>query len=171
MQRQSIGSPGTKLHSHGGAKEEKKLEEEQQKRRSGGRPCTAADEEQNKVEKPHRSTISQPEKFIHLIPILILFCLLVLYLCSYDPSIKDLADFKDIQRPSKLSDPSSNIIDFRQSLGLAKGEEVIKLGATRVVVPGNFPIECIPIYLTAFKSNDMASYDELECLKGLNILR
>ncbi|XP_043714464.1 acetylajmalan esterase-like [Telopea speciosissima] len=46
--------------------------------------------------------------------------------------------------------------------------EVIKLGAKRVVVPGNFPIGCIPIYLTAFKSNDPASYDELKCLKGLN---
>ncbi|XP_043694357.1 acetylajmalan esterase-like [Telopea speciosissima] len=46
--------------------------------------------------------------------------------------------------------------------------EVIKVGATRVVVPGNFPIRCIPIYLTAFAINDPASYDELKCLKGLN---
>ncbi|XP_042505037.1 uncharacterized protein LOC122081804 isoform X2 [Macadamia integrifolia] len=102
MQRQSIGSPGTKLHSHGGAKEGMKLEEEQQKRRSGGGTSTAEDEENNKAEKLHRSTVSWPEKFIHLIPILTLFCLFVLYLCSYDPSTKDLAHFKDIRHPLKL---------------------------------------------------------------------
>ncbi|KAF8387870.1 hypothetical protein HHK36_026532 [Tetracentron sinense] len=46
--------------------------------------------------------------------------------------------------------------------------EVINLGALRIVVPGNFPIGCFPIYLTAFKSNDSAAYDESKCLKDLN---
>ncbi|KAJ4957567.1 hypothetical protein NE237_024678 [Protea cynaroides] len=46
--------------------------------------------------------------------------------------------------------------------------EVIKLGVTRVVVPGNFPNGCILIHLTTFKSNDPASYDVFKCLKGLN---
>ncbi|XP_042483380.1 GDSL esterase/lipase At5g03980-like [Macadamia integrifolia] len=46
--------------------------------------------------------------------------------------------------------------------------EVIKLGATRVVIPGNFPIGCFPIYLTIFQINDTAAYDEFKCLKGLN---
>ncbi|XP_043695756.1 uncharacterized protein LOC122646288 [Telopea speciosissima] len=123
MQRQSIGgSPGTKLHSHGGAKEEMKLEEEEQKRRSGGGTYTAAEEQVNKVEKPHRSTISRPEKFIHLIPILTLFCLLVLYLCSYDPSQKDLVHFKDIRRSSKLIDSSSDVSDLGRFVELEKGD-------------------------------------------------
>ncbi|XP_002528395.2 GDSL esterase/lipase At5g03980 [Ricinus communis] len=48
--------------------------------------------------------------------------------------------------------------------------KVIGYGATRVVVPGNFPIGCLPIYLTGFNTNDSAAYDELHCLKGLNSL-
>ncbi|KAK3016074.1 hypothetical protein RJ639_005669 [Escallonia herrerae] len=47
---------------------------------------------------------------------------------------------------------------------------VIQLGGTRIVVPGNFPIGCLPIYLTAFQSNDSALYDENLCLSHLNSL-
>ncbi|KAL2247714.1 GDSL esterase/lipase At5g03980-like [Sesamum indicum] len=45
---------------------------------------------------------------------------------------------------------------------------VISFGATRVVVPGNFPIGCLPIYKTAFHTNKSAAYDENRCLKQLN---
>lgn len=47
-------------------------------------------------------------------------------------------------------------------------QEVISLGATRVIVPGNFPIGCMAVYLEAFKTNDARMYDELQCLKSLN---
>ncbi|KNA06440.1 hypothetical protein SOVF_181110 [Spinacia oleracea] len=47
-------------------------------------------------------------------------------------------------------------------------QELISLGATRIVVPGNFPIGCLPIYLTSFQTNDRTMYDELNCLKGMN---
>uniref|UniRef100_A0A2N9H015 SGNH hydrolase-type esterase domain-containing protein n=1 Tax=Fagus sylvatica TaxID=28930 RepID=A0A2N9H015_FAGSY len=47
---------------------------------------------------------------------------------------------------------------------------VIGFGAARVVVPGNFPIGCSPIYLTAFQTNNSAAYDEFHCLLGLNDL-
>ncbi|XP_022946880.1 acetylajmalan esterase-like [Cucurbita moschata] len=47
-------------------------------------------------------------------------------------------------------------------------ERVISYGATHVVVPGNFPIGCLPIYLTRFQTNDATAYDELHCLKDLN---
>ncbi|KAK9087772.1 hypothetical protein Syun_030166 [Stephania yunnanensis] len=47
-------------------------------------------------------------------------------------------------------------------------ERVIDLGARHLVVPGNFPIGCLPIYLTAFKTNDSSAYDDNKCLKGLN---
>ncbi|KAG5536460.1 hypothetical protein RHGRI_024029 [Rhododendron griersonianum] len=46
--------------------------------------------------------------------------------------------------------------------------QVIGYGAARVVVPGNFPIGCFPIYLTAFQSNNPNDYDEHHCLKELN---
>uniref|UniRef100_A0A803MJB1 Uncharacterized protein n=1 Tax=Chenopodium quinoa TaxID=63459 RepID=A0A803MJB1_CHEQI len=47
-------------------------------------------------------------------------------------------------------------------------KEVINLGGTKVVIPGNFAIGCMPIYLSAFETNDPNMYDELQCLKGLN---
>ena len=37
-----------------------------------------------------------------------------------------------------------------------------------MVVPGNFPIGCLPIFLTALQTNHSAAYDEFHCLKGLN---
>ncbi|KAG5521195.1 hypothetical protein RHGRI_033677 [Rhododendron griersonianum] len=46
--------------------------------------------------------------------------------------------------------------------------QVIGYGAARVVVPGNFPIGCLPIYLTAFRTNNSNAYDEHHCLKELN---
>ncbi|KAL3849179.1 hypothetical protein ACJIZ3_011061 [Penstemon smallii] len=47
-------------------------------------------------------------------------------------------------------------------------KEIISFGATRVVVPGNFPIGCLPIYQTAFQTNISESYDDNQCLKDLN---
>ncbi|XP_057549671.1 GDSL esterase/lipase At1g28610-like isoform X3 [Amaranthus tricolor] len=47
-------------------------------------------------------------------------------------------------------------------------QEVIWLGATNIVVPGNFPIGCVPLYLVRFETNDKSKYDELQCLKDYN---
>ncbi|CAA0826344.1 GDSL esterase/lipase, partial [Striga hermonthica] len=44
----------------------------------------------------------------------------------------------------------------------------IELGAKRVVVPGNFPVGCVPIYKTAFQTNNSSAYDNNRCLKHLN---
>ncbi|XP_030539503.2 acetylajmalan esterase-like [Rhodamnia argentea] len=46
--------------------------------------------------------------------------------------------------------------------------ELIKLGASKVVVFGDFAIGCSPIYLTSFKSNDSNAYDDEGCLKAYN---
>ncbi|WRX25187.1 hypothetical protein QQP08_017674 [Theobroma cacao] len=54
--------------------------------------------------------------------------------------------------------------------GICRDQEVVGYGATRVIVPGNFPIGCLPIYLTGFQSNHSAAYDGFHCLKGLNKL-
>ncbi|KAI6707557.1 hypothetical protein NL676_010519 [Syzygium grande] len=43
----------------------------------------------------------KPEKLIHLIPLLTLFCFLVLYLCSHSPSQTDLAQVSGFKRPAK----------------------------------------------------------------------
>ncbi|KAI4969807.1 hypothetical protein ZWY2020_000721 [Hordeum vulgare] len=47
-------------------------------------------------------------------------------------------------------------------------QEVIKLGAKTVLVPGNFPIGCVPAYLSGNKSNKSADYDQFHCLKRFN---
>jgi len=47
-------------------------------------------------------------------------------------------------------------------------QEVISLGAVNVVVPGNFPIGCVPLYLVRFRINRRWMYDDLQCLKPFN---
>ncbi|GFP98167.1 acetylajmalan esterase [Phtheirospermum japonicum] len=48
--------------------------------------------------------------------------------------------------------------------------EIILTGALQIVVPGNFPIGCIPFALNAFASNDSTAYDEIGCIRSLNNL-
>lgn len=47
-------------------------------------------------------------------------------------------------------------------------EELINMGARHFVVPGNFPIGCMPIYLTMFQGSDASVYDGNKCVKSLN---
>ncbi|GAB4860363.1 hypothetical protein Ancab_035521 [Ancistrocladus abbreviatus] len=49
-------------------------------------------------------------------------------------------------------------------------QEVIEQGASKVVVPGDFPLGCLPIFLVLFRSQESHSYDHLNCLKHLNDL-
>ncbi|KAK9275689.1 hypothetical protein L1049_022956 [Liquidambar formosana] len=118
MQRQSLGSPGSKVHGGAAAKEEKDMVVEDPKRNVGDE-----EEEKNKAVKPHRS-LSRPDKLIHLIPILTFLCFLILYLCSHNPSQSDLAHFDGFKRPSKPIDSAeiAEIADFGRFLELDKGE-------------------------------------------------
>jgi len=47
-------------------------------------------------------------------------------------------------------------------------QELIDLGAKRIIVPGNFPVGCMTIYLALFRTNDSTMYDELNCLRTWN---
>jgi hypothetical protein len=87
MQRQSLGSPVSKLHGHGGGAKDDTLIMEEPKHRDDDSYCD--DDVEHKATKPHRLSVSpppRPEKFVHVIPVLTLFCFLVLYLCSHTPS-------------------------------------------------------------------------------------
>lgn len=108
MQRQSLGSPVSKLHIHGGggaggsSKEDLRLTELHPSFSSSSStsPTVYDDDDESKTTKPRRfslsppplalssslSTHSRPEKLIHLIPLLTLFCFLVLYFSSHSPS-------------------------------------------------------------------------------------
>ncbi|KAK4490226.1 hypothetical protein RD792_000885 [Penstemon davidsonii] len=48
--------------------------------------------------------------------------------------------------------------------------EVIGMGATRVILPGNVPIGCYPFILTELSSRFPADYDSLGCLQKVNDL-
>ncbi|KAG8373114.1 hypothetical protein BUALT_Bualt12G0136900 [Buddleja alternifolia] len=48
--------------------------------------------------------------------------------------------------------------------------ELIRMGATRLIIPGNAPLGCFPYILTALHSNNSRDYDELGCLKSVNDL-
>lgn len=147
MQRQSLGSPVSKLHIHGCgsgglSKEDVRLTELHPS--SSTSPTVYDDDDESKTTKPRRfslsppplplslslSTHSRPEKLVHLIPLLTLFCFFVLYFSSHSPSpsgqctyvlifififfliffvlfdlhrcafVSDLAQFHGFQRPS-----------------------------------------------------------------------
>ncbi|KAK6138576.1 hypothetical protein DH2020_027682 [Rehmannia glutinosa] len=48
--------------------------------------------------------------------------------------------------------------------------ELINMGATLIIIPGNSPIGCYPYILTALRTNDPTAYDDLGCLKNVNDL-
>ncbi|CAI8588211.1 unnamed protein product [Vicia faba] len=104
MHRQSLGSPSSKLHLHG--------------------VITAADTLiTEEPPKPHRlsSPPPTPHKFIHLIPILTLFCFFILYFFSHTPSPSDLDHhFTGFKRHhSELnSDIAVHYVDAKRSDGL-----------------------------------------------------
>ncbi|KAK9291715.1 hypothetical protein L1049_019664 [Liquidambar formosana] len=66
-----------------------------------------------------------------------------------------------------IEEAKSIVPDVVQAIKDA-ARRVIGYGALRVVVPGNFPIGCLPIYLSRFQTTNSAAYDEQHCLKGLN---
>nr|XP_023898665.1 uncharacterized protein LOC112010547 isoform X1 [Quercus suber]POE52939.1 hypothetical protein CFP56_36114 [Quercus suber] len=124
MQRQSLGSPVSKLHSHGGGSS-----------KDADTPITDIDskrieddDEEHKTTKLHRQSLSftlspppKPEKFVHVIPILTLLCFLILYLCSHSPSQSDLAQFNGFKRPAQHID-SDKIDDVGRFIELQKSD-------------------------------------------------
>ncbi|KAH6756223.1 hypothetical protein C2S53_004322 [Perilla frutescens var. hirtella] len=74
-----------------------------------------------------------------------------------------------LQQGKSLDEIQAYVPFINQAISHAT-REIIRAGASRVVVPGNFPIGCFPFTLSAFASNDSTAYDELGCLKSLNNL-
>ncbi|KAM0898798.1 hypothetical protein ACQ4PT_021712 [Festuca glaucescens] len=63
--------------------------------------------------------------------------------------------------------PDQYLPDVVARIGSAV-QDVIDLGARAVVVPGNFPIGCVPAYLSAHQSGNQSDYDEHGCLRWYN---
>ncbi|KAL3812864.1 hypothetical protein ACJIZ3_014132 [Penstemon smallii] len=53
---------------------------------------------------------------------------------------------------------------------ISAAREVIKMGATRVILPGNAPLGCYPFILNELASVNSADYDDMGCLKSVNDL-
>ncbi|CAL5012439.1 unnamed protein product [Urochloa decumbens] len=70
-------------------------------------------------------------------------------------------------KPNPKETASQYMPDVVGRIGAAV-QEVIGLGAKAVLVPGNFPIGCVPTYLGMFQSNNTADYDEHGCLVWFN---
>ncbi|WJX61672.1 hypothetical protein P8452_46740 [Trifolium repens] len=107
MHRQSLGSPSSKLHLHGITD-------------AGNTLIT------DEPPKPHRLSLSPPStphKFIHLIPILTLFCFFILYFFSHTPSPSDLDHFTGFKRHHKAAEMNGEIgvhyVDAKRSDVLA----------------------------------------------------
>ncbi|KAL2901239.1 Pyrrolidone-carboxylate peptidase [Bienertia sinuspersici] len=99
MQRQSLGSPNRGIVS----KDDAAVSKSEDPKRRNSSPSLFIGDDETKPERPLRCH-SQPEKLIHLIPILILLCFFILYLSSHDPSAKDLAQFNGLKHPEKIID-------------------------------------------------------------------
>lgn len=49
-------------------------------------------------------------------------------------------------------------------------QRIISFGARNIVIPGNLPIGCMPIYLAMFGSGNSTIFDKNQCLKKYNRL-
>ncbi|KAJ8626034.1 hypothetical protein MRB53_019341 [Persea americana] len=109
MQRQSLGSP-SKLQVSAG-KEERKDEEEEKRKQ--------VEEEVKKADKLLLKATCRIDKSIHLIPVLTIFCFLLLYLASYDPSQKEMANAGFLEGHLRQKDPKE-IKEFERLLEMGK---------------------------------------------------
>ncbi|GAB2220948.1 hypothetical protein Droror1_Dr00012107 [Drosera rotundifolia] len=126
MQRQSLGSPGSKHHHYhinAGSPRDDDDHVSSSNRRdssssSASSPTVAVpDAEEMKLEKAmmiRSGTSVRMERLVHVIPILTLFCFLVLYLVSHEPSDSVLSQFGGLNpalKPIEFGADSSTEID------------------------------------------------------------
>lgn len=118
MHRQSLGSPGSKIHlAHGvvivggrddsavvtAAESQKIMTKDQASPSSLSNNYDEEDEQVRKSIKALNKSLSRAEKYIHLIPVLTFLCFFILYLFSHSPSDKGTLHFNlGIQRNKEL---------------------------------------------------------------------
>ncbi|KAK4747390.1 hypothetical protein SAY87_013976 [Trapa incisa] len=133
MQRQSLlGSPVSKLHSHGGAavamaREDAPTSEDPKRRDSFSASSPLSNYEigeDHKTAKLRRlssssssRSSSRPEKFVHIIPVITLMCFLILYLCSHSPT--------------QMAEDTNKIMDSLGRLSELEASDVIAIRSLR----------------------------------------
>ena len=108
MHRQSLSSPALKHGIVVGAGDEninKMTPEDLQNHWKEKLASSESDDEENQSEKPNqpKSMFISSFRLIHLIPLLTLFCFIILYLASHDPSGKGPICYKSINIVSNLN--------------------------------------------------------------------
>ncbi|CAO2142489.1 unnamed protein product [Urochloa humidicola] len=73
--------------------------------------------------------------------------------------------FGDVSKPREVA--TQFIPDIMVTIG-SSIKELIGMGAKVIMIPNNFPIGCVPAYLSGHKSNNHADYDEHGCLRWFN---
>ncbi|KAL2518326.1 hypothetical protein Adt_14573 [Abeliophyllum distichum] len=117
MHRQSLGSPASKLHL-----KDESLGSETHKLNANDICGQEEEKEENKTLKLKPKISKSPEKYIHFIPILTLFCFLILYLSSHNPSPNDLAQFNGFKHFPKPIDSEDGIEELERILKVKNGE-------------------------------------------------
>ncbi|XP_063944439.1 uncharacterized protein LOC108206770 isoform X2 [Daucus carota subsp. sativus] len=128
MHRQSLGSPNSKLHTNGvliAPNDIIELTADDLKTKhqlSSQLVAGDDDEELRKSQKPQKS----PEKLIHIIPMLIIFCFLILYLTSHDPSQEISSEIDDLRGVSAIE--KSGVLAVRS----LQEEEIYEMKRSRI---------------------------------------
>ncbi|CAL1399492.1 unnamed protein product [Linum trigynum] len=140
MQRQSLGSPVSKLHFHGGSDDTEGCDNSGTSSLSPP-PSLLLDSDDRRLKTaklPSRrlstsassssSPTPTPEKLIHLIPIILLSCFLILYLVSNNPSQSNSPEFIRLKHTASIEIDSA-VADSK--LGELRAREVMPIRSFR----------------------------------------
>ncbi|KAL8255982.1 hypothetical protein R6Q59_031049 [Mikania micrantha] len=139
MHRQSIGSPASQIQCHGvlfsGAGVIKDdtgndfISDDHRKDKLAPCPASSVDDVERKSQKSNQQKsmpVPSSPRLIHLIPILMFFCFLILYLSSHDPSKQDLAQNSGFTTlPSKKTAIDSIDVDDTDGGGSMEIEKTV----------------------------------------------
>ncbi|CAI0472951.1 unnamed protein product [Linum tenue] len=141
MQRQSLGSPVSKLHFHGGSDDAEVCDNSGTSSLSPPPPSLLLDSDDRRLKTaklPSRrlstsassssSPTPTPEKLIHLIPIILLSCFLILYLVSNNPSQSNSPEFIRLKHAASIEIDSA-VADSK--LGELRAREVMPIRSFR----------------------------------------
>ncbi|XP_031129074.1 uncharacterized protein LOC116030862 [Ipomoea triloba] len=115
MQRQSLGSPGSKHLLVQAGRDDVTSATVTAADSAVSLPVNYAEDEERKSVK----YLSKSENYVHLIPVLTILCFLILYLSSHNPSEKDLAQFSGSKAISK---PIGNSDNFQKDVDVKRGD-------------------------------------------------
>ncbi|XP_011070315.1 uncharacterized protein LOC105156002 [Sesamum indicum] len=125
MQRQSLGSPSSKLVQDERQTQKQFPSSSSSSSSSSSHLSTINGEDYCKVEEEELKKMMRlkpPHTYIHIIPMLTLLCFLILYLSSHDPSPNDLAEFNTLKTFPNRAESEDNISELKGIMEIRKGD-------------------------------------------------